>query len=49
MPTTISPEWQQMALYALGGGVGADADFAHPYVGKIVRFAVSGFTLRRNR
>ena len=41
MPTTISPEWQQMALYALAGALLLMLISRIPYVGRIVRFAVS--------
>jgi aspartyl protease family protein len=41
MPTTISPEWQQMALYALGAALLLMLITRIPYVGRIVRFAVS--------
>jgi aspartyl protease family protein len=41
MPTTISPEWQQMALYALGAALVLMLISRIPYVGRIVRFAVS--------
>ena len=41
MPTTISPEWQQMALYALGGALLLMLLTRIPYVGRVVRFAVS--------
>jgi aspartyl protease family protein len=41
MPTTISPEWQQMALYALGAALLLMLISRIPYVGRIVRFAVS--------
>jgi aspartyl protease family protein len=38
---TISPEWQQIALYALGAAVVLILLQRIPYVGRIVRFAVS--------
>jgi aspartyl protease family protein len=41
MPTTISPEWQQMALYALGAALLLMLISRIPYVGRFVRFAVS--------
>jgi aspartyl protease family protein len=41
MPTTISPEWQQMALYALGAALVLMLVSRIPYVGRIVRFGVS--------
>jgi aspartyl protease family protein len=41
MPTTISPEWQQMALYALGGALLLMLLTRIPYVGRAIRFAVS--------
>jgi aspartyl protease family protein len=41
MPTTISPEWQQMALYALGAALLLMVISRIPYVGRVVRFAVS--------
>jgi aspartyl protease family protein len=41
MPTSISPEWQQMALYALGAALLLMLISRIPYVGRIVRFAVS--------
>ena len=41
MPTTISPEWQQMALYALGGALLLMVLSRLPFVGRVVRFAVS--------
>jgi aspartyl protease family protein len=41
MPTTISPEWQQMALYALAAALLLMVISRIPYVGRIVRFAVS--------
>jgi aspartyl protease family protein len=41
MPTTLSPEWQQMALYALGAALLLMLISRIPYVGRVVRFAVS--------
>ena len=41
MPTTISPEWQQMALYALGAALVLIVLSRVPFVGRIVRFALS--------
>ena len=41
MPTTISPEWQQMALYALGAALLLMLVSRIPVVGRVVRFAVS--------
>ena len=41
MPTTISPEWQQMALYALGAALLLMLVSRIPYVGRVVRFLVS--------
>jgi aspartyl protease family protein len=41
MPTTISPEWQQMALYALGEALLLMVLSRLPFVGRVVRFAVS--------
>jgi aspartyl protease family protein len=41
MPTTITPEWQQIALYALGAAVVLIVLQRIPYVGRIVRFALS--------
>ena len=41
MPTTISPEWQQMALYALGAALLLMVLSRLPFVGRLVRFAVS--------
>ena len=41
MPTTISPEWQQMALYALGAALVLMLVSRIPVVGRVVRFAVS--------
>jgi aspartyl protease family protein len=41
MPTTISPEWQQMALYALGAALLLMVLARVPYIGRVVRFAVS--------
>jgi aspartyl protease family protein len=41
MPTTISPEWQQMALYALGAALLLMLLSRLPFVGRLVRFAVS--------
>jgi aspartyl protease family protein len=41
MPTSITPEWQQMALYALGAALLLMLISRIPYVGRVVRFAVS--------
>jgi aspartyl protease family protein len=41
MPTTVSPEWQQMALYALGAALLLMLLTRIPYVGRVIRFAVS--------
>ncbi len=41
MPTTISPEWQQMALYALGAALLLMVLSRLPFVGRLIRFAVS--------
>jgi aspartyl protease family protein len=41
MPVSISPEWQQIALYAVGAAVVLIVLQRIPYVGRIVRFAVS--------
>ncbi|HEX9954088.1 MAG TPA: TIGR02281 family clan AA aspartic protease [Allosphingosinicella sp.] len=41
MPISISPEWQQMALYALGAALLLMLISRIPYVGRVVRFAVS--------
>jgi aspartyl protease family protein len=41
MPVSISPEWQQMALYALGAALLLMVISRIPFVGRIVRFAVS--------
>jgi aspartyl protease family protein len=41
MPITITPEWQQIALYALGAAVVLVVLQRIPYVGRIVRVAVS--------
>lgn len=37
MPIAISPEWQQLALYAVGGALLLTLLFNLPYVGRIVR------------
>jgi aspartyl protease family protein len=41
MPLNISPEWQQIALYALGGALLLMVVSRLPYIGRVVRFAVS--------
>ncbi|HEY0026629.1 MAG TPA: TIGR02281 family clan AA aspartic protease [Allosphingosinicella sp.] len=41
MPISISPEWQQMALYALLAALLLMVLSRLPFVGKIVRFALS--------
>jgi aspartyl protease family protein len=41
MPTSISPEWQQMALYALGAALLLMVISRIPVIGRVVRFAVS--------
>jgi aspartyl protease family protein len=41
MPITLSPEWQQMALYALGAALLLMLISRIPYVGRVVRFGVS--------
>jgi aspartyl protease family protein len=41
MPTTISPEWQQLALYALGAALLLMLVSRIPFVGRLVRFAFS--------
>jgi aspartyl protease family protein len=41
MPTTISPEWQQMALYALAAALLLMVLSRIPYIGRVVRFTVS--------
>ncbi|HEX8669982.1 MAG TPA: TIGR02281 family clan AA aspartic protease [Allosphingosinicella sp.] len=41
MPTTIAPEWQQIALYAIGAALLLILLQKIPYVGRIVRFALS--------
>jgi aspartyl protease family protein len=41
MPTTISPEWQQLALYALAGALVLMLVSRIPVVGRIVRFGLS--------
>ena len=49
MPITINPEWQQLALYALGGAALLILTFNIPYVGRIFRslfsFALLAFCL----
>jgi aspartyl protease family protein len=41
MPTNISPEWQQMALYALGAALLLMLVSRIPFVGRLVRFLFS--------
>jgi aspartyl protease family protein len=41
MPTTISPEWQQIALYAVGAALLLLILMRIPFVGRLVRFALS--------
>ena len=41
MPASVSPEWQQLALYALGAALLLMVLSRLPVVGRIVRFAVS--------
>lgn len=41
MPTTISPEWQQLALYAVGAAVLLMILMRIPYVGRLVRALLS--------
>jgi aspartyl protease family protein len=41
MPTTITPEWQQIALYAVGAALLLLLLQRIPFVGRIVRFAFS--------
>lgn len=41
MPTTISPEWQQIALYAVGAALVLMLLQRIPFVGRIIRFAFS--------
>ncbi len=41
MPLSISPEWQQMALYALAAALLLMVLSRIPYIGRVVRFAVS--------
>ena len=41
MPTTITAEWQQLALYALGAALVLILLQRIPFVGRIVRFALS--------
>jgi aspartyl protease family protein len=41
MPVSISPEWQQMALYALGAALLLMLLSRLPFVGRIIRFTVS--------
>lgn len=49
MPITTNPEWQQLALYALGAALLLFALFRVPYVGRIIRalfsLALLGFAL----
>lgn len=37
MPIAINPEWQQLALYALGGAVVLTLLFSLPFLGRILR------------
>lgn len=41
MPTEISPEWQQLAVYAVGAALLILVLQRIPFVGRIVRFALS--------
>jgi aspartyl protease family protein len=41
MPTTITPEWQQLAIYAVAAAVLLILVQKIPYVGRIVRFSIS--------
>ncbi|HEY0085958.1 MAG TPA: TIGR02281 family clan AA aspartic protease, partial [Allosphingosinicella sp.] len=41
MPISISPEWQQMALYALVAALLLMVLSRLPFIGKVVRFALS--------
>ena len=41
MPTTISPEWQQIALYAVGAALLLLILMRIPFVGRLLRFAFS--------
>jgi aspartyl protease family protein len=41
MPTTLSPEWQQMALYALAAALALILVSRIPVIGRLVRFALS--------
>jgi aspartyl protease family protein len=41
MPLTTNPEWQQLALYALGAAVLLILLFRIPYVGRAIRFLFS--------
>ena len=41
MPTAVTPEWQQVALYALGAALVLILISRIPVIGRIVRFAVS--------
>jgi aspartyl protease family protein len=41
MPSTITPEWQQIALYAVAAALVLILLQRIPYVGRIVRFALS--------
>ena len=37
MPITTTPEWQQLALYAIGGAALLLLLFNIPYVGRVLR------------
>jgi aspartyl protease family protein len=41
MPITANPDWQQLALYALGGALVLMILFRLPVVGRVLRFAFS--------
>ena len=41
MPTTVTPEWQQLALYAVIAAVALILLQRIPFVGRIIRFALS--------
>jgi aspartyl protease family protein len=41
MPTTLPPDWQQMALYALAAALALILVSRIPVVGRLVRFALS--------
>lgn len=49
MPVSINPEWQQMAMYAVGGAILLILLFNIPYIGRLLRslfsFALLAFCL----